>query len=142
MREIEIHGNNSSILSVSLKDVLDCVSSKPELHWTILWFEGIGGFKEFSALEFERLIKNSSKGHSLQMEELYTLSDSLDQLLEIIVIGDRDESNLKRYDSDDDMIQNCDLVLELVDSSYWVIHSTFISLSQFSEKLDGVKIKT
>lgn len=140
IQEIEIHGNNNSILSVNLNDILDCITHGDQFCWSFLWLEAIGSLESMTMLDFEKKINKSSNGYVTNWEELLILSKSFDQIIEVLLIADKDKSKLKRYTNDDEMYSICDLSIELVDSSYWIIHSNQFSLKNMINNLPGAKV--
>ena len=41
----------------------------------------------------------------------------------MVLIGDQNVNRLHRYDSDEEMYESCDHVIEMIDSGYWEIFS-------------------
>lgn len=137
---IEIHGLETSVLSVGLHDILCYIDNGSQFTWSMLWIEGIGDLENKTMLDFEKEVNKSNNGYAVGWKDLLNLSTSFNQLFEVLLIADKDESKIKRYSSDDEMYHRCDLVIELIDSSYWIIHSNQISLDSMIENLPGVKI--
>jgi hypothetical protein len=124
--------SNETILSITLKDILKCVENPTKYYWKLLWIEGVGEI-EGSMLKFEEKINSSVEGVLFNYAELLKLSDSISQLIEIVVIGDKDLNKLIRYENDVEMYNNCEYVIELVDSSFWEFTSSD------SHSLDNIK---
>jgi len=122
-KTIRINRTDSIFLAVSLSDVLSQIENGTEYSWNILWVEAIGKLERKTMLEFEEKINNSKDGYALIWEELVELADSFSQVINILLVGDKDKDNLKRYDSDDEMRIKCSFCIELIDSSYWEITS-------------------
>ncbi|WP_445453147.1 hypothetical protein [Flavobacterium sp. 25HG05S-40] len=120
-----------TVLKVTLADILKCISEPDFYKWKILWFEGIWNLDE-SILDFEDTINNSENGVSYNFTDLLILSNNINQIMEIILVGDKDMDKLVRYQEDVEMYENCEMVLELVDSSYWEINT---SNAKFSDNL-------
>ncbi|MEO9803164.1 MAG: hypothetical protein ABJF04_07960 [Reichenbachiella sp.] len=140
IQQIEIHGNDEDALSIDLGNILRCIANGDIYNWSILLIEGIGKLQNMTMLEFEESVVKSSNGHILKWDELINLSMSLDQIVDLTLVADRNLVSLKKYDSDEEMYNNCDLTIELIDSSYWVIHSKNVPLNGMIENLEGVKI--
>ncbi len=138
---VRIDGNDSKVLSVSLQDILKVLDDGHQLHWSILWIYAIGHLENNkNMLDFENEVNTSNKGMFLTWEELNKLSDDFEQLLEIILIGVNDVKDLKRYESNESMYSICKYTIELIDSSYWEIHSLNITaLQKMQDRLPGVK---
>jgi len=106
---------------VSLKDLLGLIENGHEFYWKILSLEACGDLGKKSIIELENQIKNSKDGFSISWNDLISLSNSLNQTIEILLIGDRNKINLKRYNSDKKMLEYCSICIELIDSSFWEI---------------------
>lgn len=123
MARIQISGNkNDNVLSITLRQILECVKQGTVIKWKVMWLEGISNKGE-NILKLEDTINQSLNGVSYSYQELLDLSDSLSQLIEVVVIGDREENKLIRYKNDVEMYNSCEYVIELVDSSYWEFSS-------------------
>lgn len=120
----KIEGDENSVLSVSLSNILNLINDPGKIYWKILWLEAVGNLEgEKSMLVFEQQINKSNDGYLIEWAELASLSNKFSQVIEILLIGDKDKRNLYRYKNDSDMHQNCCYVFELVDSSYWEINT-------------------
>jgi hypothetical protein len=136
---IKICGDDKEVLSVELKNVLECVVNGNQCEWSILWLEAIGNIGK-SIPEFEKEISNSEKGVLVTWESLLELSGKFDQVIELLLIGDKSISKLKRYSGNEEMYSNCEYVIELIDSSYWLVHSKNEEvLTQMKNNLLGVE---
>ena len=122
-KEIIIQGNNDRILSISLLTVLEKVVKLSNCSWKILWLEGKGRLKEDNMIDFENRINNSNNGYLVSFLELLNFAKSIDQIIEIVLIGDKDIDSLRRYKTDKEMRVSCDYCIELIDSTYWKISS-------------------
>ncbi|MEL7196444.1 MAG: hypothetical protein AAFY76_04310 [Cyanobacteria bacterium J06649_11] len=119
-----LNGDKSEVLSISLEVLLKTIPSSVyrDLNWALLWFEAMVSNKfVYDLLPFENEIKNSSNGKLFSFEELLELSQEIKQGIEILIIADPDQNNLRKYESDEEMQKICFLTAELVDSSYWEI---------------------
>ena len=131
-----LKGNNDeNVLSLSFEDILNCINRPNLYHWKILWFEGVWKLND-SIIDFENKIKKSETGIEYKFIELIELSRNLEQLLEIILIGDTNKDNLKRFTNDNDMYEKCQFVIELIDTSYWEFTSDdTITIGKVSEMM-------
>lgn len=124
MKAIKINGEDSDVVSVQLKDILNCMNQGGEAFWGIMWFEVIADLSdEQSVLDLENRINKSNSGMSVSWEELLKLSEQIQQSINLIIVGDQKSSNIMRYDTEEQMYDNCDYVIEMLDSSYWTVHS-------------------
>jgi hypothetical protein len=123
LKAVKIDGDESLILSVTLRDILTCVQNGQDNKWSILYLEATGDLGTKSILDFEEEIKSSKNGVELKWIELLEIAGAFHQIIEILLIGDKDASLLRRYKDDKEMYATCSYTLELVDSSYWIVHS-------------------
>lgn len=143
--KIEIHGLNVAVLSVTLRDILEVLKSgiQQPFYWKLLLIEATSN-KGFlgSILEYEKKIELAKDGTSYEIEDLMNLSDQLDQIYNLTLIGDPELTNLRRYKEEDLMYESCFITIELIDSSYWEIYCNSESISNLVlEKLPGAKKK-
>lgn len=139
LEAIKINGDESEVLSVTLRDILDCIHDGHNYKWSILWLEAISNLMEKPMLLFEEEVKQSPKGYLLDWLSLLKLSDEFYQVIEITIIGNKITENIRRYNNDEDMYLNCCITMELIDSSYWLVHSyDNTSLDCMKNNLSGV----
>jgi hypothetical protein len=137
---VKIYGNNVQLLSIKLTNILECIDNGDEYKWSILWLDAIGDLKGKPILDLEKEIRDSENGLSIEWDDLVQLSREFDQVIEILIIGDKDASIIKRYDSDEEMHSKCQYTIELLDSSYWIVHSkNSDSLKGIRNNLQGVE---
>ncbi len=123
MRKIIIHGDDSSILSVRLEDILNCFErKKDEVFWELLWVY-VTTVQEVDCdiVKFEEEINESKRGKLISLDSILNLSSKIDQAIELLVIGDSNIENIRKYEGDNLMYENCEYIIELVDSSYWLV---------------------
>lgn len=123
MYSIKIDQQEKGVLTASLRDILTEVKDGEKLSWRILWLIGVGKLEGTTMLAFENKVKESVNGWPFEWEELLSFSKAVDQIIEVLIIGDSENSSLKRYEDDKTMRENCAYVFELIDSSYWLISS-------------------
>lgn len=117
-----IENTNSSVLEVSLSNILECCSLE-KYYWSLLWIEGSGRSSSVSMPTFEKAVNKSETGMAVDLDRLIRLDLEIDDLQGIVVIGDLDKSKLRRYSDDEIMYDSCSIAIQLVDSSYWEISS-------------------
>ena len=66
-------------------------------------------------------LEKSPNGLGLSWDMLLKLSNSFISLVDIDLIGNKDPSKNKTYLDDRTMYEACDIVINFVDSSYWLI---------------------
>lgn len=126
MKAIKINGDDSNVLSVELRDVLNCIDQDNKAAWSLLWLDATVILGNKPSLAENNKINKSETATIVTWEELLKLSSQITQTIDIVVIGDKDLSNIRRYYTDEQMYNNCDYTIELIDSSYWIIHSNFL----------------
>lgn len=135
-----INGDRGEVLSVSLLDILNCIEMGSKYKWSILWLEAVGKPMDNSVLKHEQEIKNSNSGLRCGWDELSQLSIRFDQINEILLIGDENETKLKRYKDDNELYNSCCFIIELIDSSYWIVRSRDENfLNKIKKTLTGVE---
>ncbi len=123
-KTIRIYDKANGIIVVTLSNILEYIENPNSFIWSILFLEAIGHLDHGkSILSLEQEINNSEKGLTLSWSELKSLAKKFDQVINILIIGVKDKKFLHRYINDNEMHANCDIVIEMVDSFYWEIHS-------------------
>ncbi|MGQ8869683.1 hypothetical protein [Myroides sp. TSA_177.3] len=122
MSKILLFGDsNEDILSINLGDILCFINTAKELNWKIVWIEGVS-VKGFDMLAFEAEVK---KGLKVSYDELIDLNKKIVQIYDLVLVGDKENIEDKKE-------ENCDYIIELIDSSFWEITS---KNEEFIEKL-------
>lgn len=120
---IVLRGNKEEdVLSIKLRDILEEVPGMNCFKWKLLWLDGVS-FK-LNIGKIMDTVDNCQDGYLITIESLLKLSDLSYQLLELVLIGDKEQENLHKLDNDDEMKKKCEFFIELVDSSYWEITSS------------------
>lgn len=122
-KKVVIKTDQSIVLSVSLIDILKQINKAGECIWKILWLQATGKLQKGNMIDFEEEVNNSNTGYFISFPELLKFAESVDQVIEILLIGSHNIDQLRRYESDRDMRNACDYCIELIDSSYWEISS-------------------
>ena len=121
---IRILDKKNRIVCVELPDILKEIHNGSSLHWSILYLCASGHLGEGKSIpEFEKQIYDSEKGFFIKWEDLNSLSNKFYEVIDIIIIGCTSKELLLRYENDQEMYETCDLVIEMVDSSYWEVFS-------------------
>jgi len=138
LKIFDIHNN-----IVSLSDILNNFKGE-HLHWSLLYLWATGDLGEGkSIIDLEETIANSPKGLSLSFIELKKLSNCFYQVIDTIIIGCTKIDDIRRYDTDEEMYYKCEIVIEMVDSSYWLIYSkNKEQIKQFARKFKNSEIRT
>lgn len=128
---------NSNFLTVSLSDITSEILDGNKYFWDILWI-----YDDFSN-ENNKLqdeIEKSISGINLSWDMLLKLSKNFVSLVDIEIIANKDPKKNIKYKSDQSMYENCDIVIQLIDSSYWIVTSKDEDLiERLSKKFKNVK---
>ena len=113
----------------SFIDILSLIKCPEKYHWKIVW---IYAFYYPSDLVYLEDKINSSKGYDIKLEDLKRLIESVGQLIELILIGDKGIIEDYSIEKEEEIKNKYDFFIEYVDSSYWEI---FSKDNDFSNKL-------
>lgn len=129
VRGIRILDSKDRVVSVELPDILEEIWDGNLLQWSILYLEAIGDLGENRSIaDFEEEIFNFKDGLHINWEDLNLLSKKFNQVIDIILIGSKNKHLLRRYTDDHEMYEICDIVIQMIDSSYWEVFSQDKSL--------------
>jgi len=114
-------GNGAAI--PSLLDILSGLEGD-SLKWSLLSLWATGDLGEGKSIpDLENTIAESPRGILLSFDELKKLSGCFDQVMDTLIIGCSSLENIARYDNEQEMFAACDVVIEMDDSTSWIIHS-------------------
>lgn len=120
---LRIFEDKHNVVSISLGEILDSITNKDEFNWAILFLDATGSLRgNHSLVSLEEQIKKSKNGVSITLDELYELFSRIAQIIDLDLIGSRNKNRLQRYETDKEMYESCELVIRMVDSSYWEIY--------------------
>lgn len=139
---LKINGDDSDILSVRLEDLLNCYDRNgDDIFWGLLWLDVVmRPATGYNVHKLEDEINNSDFGKEISLEKLLEFSSQISQAINILLVGDKDQKNIRKSQADELMYAKCEYVLELVDSSYWIVHSNNIAfLDNIFEKIPGTE---
>ena len=129
---------------VILGDILKEIENGRDFNWSILFLDGMPNRENArSVIPLAKKINKSGNGLNVSWDDLNLLSFKYFQMYEIVVIGCRDSRLLKSYDTEKEMYESCDIVLDLIDCVYWDIfskNSDFID--HLSKKFECIKFLT
>lgn len=121
---IRILDKTNNVVGVSLVDILELVESPDSFQWNITYLEAMGRLdNEKTVPEFENEINNSEDGLVMTWVDLKRLATKFWQIINITICASSSKNDLKRYDSTNDMACACDIVIEMIDSSYWEVYA-------------------
>lgn len=120
---LRIFEDKHNVVSISLGEILDLISNKDEFNLAILFLDATENLRGNHPLaSLEQQIKKSKNGFHITLDELYELFSKIDQIIDLDLIGSRNKNRLQRYETDKEMYESCEIVIRMVDSSYWEIY--------------------
>lgn len=138
---VRILDKRNNVVSVELADILVEIQDGSLCYWSILYLQATGDLGEGKSIPvFEKQIHDSENGFFIDWIELKNLSKKFWDLMDITLLGCRNQNQLCRYPTEQEMYETCDYVIEMIDSSYWEVFSKdgeFID--RLSEKFNDVK---
>jgi hypothetical protein len=118
---LQLNGTDDDVLNISLTEIIECLPNKVNPYWTILDIEGMGCKEKVNVPIMESIIKNTPNGLHLSLNTIIELVNNLNDIHNLLIIGDEDMSKLTRYSSLEETYSNCSFCLNLFDSSYWEV---------------------
>lgn len=107
-------------VSVHLLDVLPEIENGERFHWSILDLYAMGDLGTGRSIpDFEEEVIESERGISIEWQELVFLAKHIEQIYDIVLLGCLNPDQIKRYQTDEEMYEACDIVIVMFDSSYW-----------------------
>jgi len=131
-------GKDSGAKLLHLHDILKFIDCADEYFWAVLFVKGV--LKEAtgkSITDVENLVNKAENGISFETDDLIKFSEGFFQMIDVVVIGSKDREALRRYSTDNEMYAACDWVIELVDSTSWLIHSKVSTLEDIKSALSA-----
>ncbi len=117
---IRILDKENRFVTVELRDILPEIYNGNELYWSILYLYSIGDLSGGKLIPIsEDDITNSEKGFFLSWENLNLVAKNFEQIYDLVLIGCYNKDVIKRYNTDEEMYEACDIVIVMFDSSYW-----------------------
>jgi hypothetical protein len=121
---IRISDAINNVISVEIKDILEESQNGHLFYWSILFFYGSGHLdRGKSIVTFAEDIRKNERGFPLTWDELMELIKCFYDVWDITIIGSKDPLLIRKFDSDQEMYESCDIVIEMIDSSYWEVFS-------------------
>lgn len=138
---IRIKDTKENGVTIQIDEILEKINDGNLFHWAILDLEATGRLKKGYITEFEEEITKSKNGYFITWEEIKDLVTQFYQIINIILIGCKDKTFLRRYNKPLEMYENCDIVIEMFDSSYWEVFSNDLGLIEnFKSKFNLVNV--
>lgn len=125
IKKIEIldgQKENPDVL-VSFPDILNLISNGDQFCWAILP-DYEPSYIKGEAQSISKNIKNeiaANKIGFIHWDEIKILSEGVAQFINLVLIGCKDPKKLKYYQNDDEIFQECEIVIIAFDSSWWEV---------------------
>lgn len=138
---IRILDKKNKVVSVELSDILDEIPNGDKFQWSILFLDCMGNLGEGKSVPvFQDQIRKSEGGFFLNWADLNTLSKKFEQIYDIDLVGCMNKDLIKRYETDEEMYEACDIVIVMYDSCYWEVFTKDKSLiERCAKKFKDVK---
>lgn len=110
-------------LAFDLKDLLSTLAAwGSDLAWSVFFLRAAGE----DIIRLERVSDSNPHGIALNWRELLILSDRITQTYDGVFVGCARGGALPRHrgDGEIEIPDSCELMLEAVDSTYWVVAAT------------------
>lgn len=125
---IIIRDSVGNILTVELSDILEEIKDGSSFFWNIFCIEAIGDIGDvtiygFHQQEYEKEINASKDGFNISWDQLSLLASKFHQIINGLILASKDLSFLKEYETEQEMYNNCDIVIAMCDSSFWKVFS-------------------
>ena len=122
---IKISGSKEKeYVDISLDNILSQIAGE-EYFWTLFYLEASGDIGEDeSIVDLEERVAKSDIGLRFKWKNLNDLANKLDQVIDVVIVGCKNAYPDKRFSDDQEMYDHADIVVEMIDSSYWLIHSS------------------
>jgi len=139
-KAIRILDKINNIVNVELFDFLKEISYVQYINWAILYLDAIGHLSEdTSIIMFMEQINKSENGLLISGNDLILLSNKPLEIIDIIIIGCENANLLHRYETKQEMYQTVDIVIQMIDSSFWEVFSKDEKLiDRYIEKFENV----
>jgi len=141
-RQVQIKGNNEKVLSVSLSDLIRILGDKSSMYWSLINInDAVWDANKFgSILDFEVLVDNSENGLFMSWGEVAEISARFYRVVDLLLIGDNNQSKLRRHSTEQEYFKSCDISIELIDSSFWIVSAGIEDIHNLESKLPGVDL--
>jgi len=121
MKGIRILDLENGVVSIKLSDILGMLPEN-SFHWYILDSDIMPKPEEGEfIIQLEKKISESEKGLPIRWEELILLSQKSFQEIDLVIVGCKDNNFSRNYTSYNDIYAICDIVIEMIDSSFWEV---------------------
>ena len=120
IRGVRILDTQGQVVAVKLTDILSSIKNGNTFHWATLFSDltpkvGEGEF----IISLEKQIESSDQGLVISWEDLLVLSNKIHQEIDLRIIGALEMQNLHRYETDQEMYETCDYVIEKIAYRDW-----------------------
>lgn len=120
---IMLKDKKNGFILVHLRDILRVFDEGKDYCW------GIYDFELIHCPKFDRgfngklhQIENLVDGYPLSWDELKFLANVMFQVVEGKFIASKNIDNIRKYESEEEIYENCELVIQMRDNQFWEIH--------------------
>ncbi len=121
---------------IHLRDIIPLIKDGCQYSWAVLDFDAInytGGAQPIANYLVTHIYQE--KKIDISWEEIKILAEGVFQFVDLVLIGSKNSKKLKPYQYDEEMFQECDIVIIMFDTSWWEIGCKDpILMSKFKEK--------
>lgn len=136
---VRISDTKNHIVTVRLPDILQEINNGDQFYWSILFLDIRGDLKEAKP-DFADSVSAMEKGFFFGWDELNNLANKCHQIIDITIIGCKDLNFIQQYEDDEETYNKCDIVIEMIDSSYWEVFSKDVNLiNRLATKFKKIK---
>lgn len=112
---------------ITLEGILLEISIFESLYvWSVQIIEGVGDIENVVGMpmvEFEKHCDGSKQGYITDLTTLLNLNKACEDIIEIVVVGCKLESDIPKAFKDKKWEEKCDVIISLDDSSLWQLAS-------------------
>ncbi len=127
MKYIEIDKRTNEFHSITLENILLRIQPYIENYkWSIQLIDGVGNIENIIGMNIVELEKHcdiSPKGYLLDFNKLITLSKTLKDIIDILIVGCEGEEEIPKAYKDDGWEDICKVIISREDSSLWQLFS-------------------
>jgi hypothetical protein len=111
-------------VTVELIDILQQVKNGDQFYWSILFIDAVSYLKDSSDMfAFQEEVNELERGFFINWKDLNAFSKKCGQVIDIMILGTKDKNLILRYEDEQDAYEACDIVIQMIDSSYWQVFS-------------------
>ncbi len=134
MKYIEIVRGDARFEHLELKDILLSIKMHVrDISWSVQYIDAVGDITSilgFPMKALEDKCKSSRNGVILPFETLIDLSAACDDIIDVLLVGCKKESDIPKANAEDGWESHCDIIISREDSTIWELFSTIEEIMQ------------